>query len=230
MLETLVTIKVSIVLCPIKTEMEVKERIKQKADELFRIYGIKTITMDEIASKLGISKKTIYQAYADKDELVDEVIGELLNKNQQRCTKDRSFANDAIHEVFLAMEMVQEMFENMNPIILFDMERNHPRAYQKFLEHKYKYLYQVIKENIERGKKEELYRQEVNTEVMAKVRLETIMLPFNQQLFPKNKFNLAELEREVIEHFLFGIASIKGYKLIEKHRQRIKKEFKDENK
>lgn len=210
--------------------MEVKERIKQKADELFRQYGIKTITMDEIAGKLGISKKTIYLAYADKDELVDDVISDLISYNQHRCTKDRAASKDAIHEIFLAMEMVQAMFENMNPVILYDMERNHPRTYQKFLEHKYKFLFQVITQNIERGKKEELYRQDVNTEVMARARLEMIMLPFNQQIFPKSKFNLVDLEKELMQHFLFGIATSRGNKLIQKYRQRTKKEVNEKKK
>jgi TetR/AcrR family transcriptional regulator, cholesterol catabolism regulator len=203
--------------------MEMKDRIKQKADELFRSYGIKSVTMDEIATRLGVSKKTIYQSFADKDELVDEVVGDLLSYNQSCCNKDRAKATDAIHEVFLAMEMIQKMFQDMNPVILYDMERNHPATYQKFLQHKHKFLFQVIKENIERGKKEELYREDVNTDVIAKIRLETMMLPFNQEIFPKNKFNLVDLERQLIEHFLFGVATMKGHKLILKYQQQIKK-------
>ena len=199
--------------------MEMKERIKLKADELFRSYGIKSITMDEIATRLGVSKKTIYHSFADKDELVDEVVGDLLIYNQTCCNKDRAKATDAVHEVFLAMEMVQQMFENMNPVILYDIERNHPATFQKFLQHKNKFLLQVIKENIERGKKEELYRPDINTEVVARIRLETMMLPFNQEVFPKNKFNLVELERQLIEHFLFGVATMKGHKLILKYQQ-----------
>ncbi len=203
--------------------MEMKDRIKQKADELFRSYGIKTVTMDEIAARLGVSKKTIYQSFADKDELVDEVMGDLLTHNQTCCNKDRSSATDAIHEVFLAMEMIQQMFQNMNPIILYDIERNHPATYQKFLNHKYKFLFEVIKQNIERGKKEELYRADINSDVIAKIRIETMMLPFNQEIFPKNKFNLVDLEQQLIEHYLFGVSTIKGYKLILKYQQQRKK-------
>jgi AcrR family transcriptional regulator len=203
--------------------MEMKERIKQKADDLFRSYGIKTITMDEIATRLGVSKKTIYQSFADKDELVDEVVGDLLIYNQTCCNKDRAKAMDAIHEVFLAMEMVQQMLQNMNPVILYDIERNHPITFQKFLQHKNKFLLQVIKENIERGKKEELYRENINTEVIARIRLETMFLPFNPEIFPKTKFNLVDLEEQLIEYFLFGVATMKGHKLILKYQQQIKK-------
>lgn len=202
--------------------MEMKDRIKQKADELFRTYGIKSVTMDEIANRLGVSKKTIYQSFADKDELVDEVVVELLTYNQARCNTDRALATNAVHEVFLAMEMVKEMFHNMNPVILYDMERNHPNTFQKFLQHKNKFLLQIIKENIERGKKEELYREDINTEVIARIRLETMMLPFNQEIFPKSKFNFVDLEEQLIEHFLFGVATMKGHKLILKYQQQKK--------
>jgi AcrR family transcriptional regulator len=206
--------------------MEVKDRIKQKADELFRRYGIRSITMDEIANQLGMSKKTIYQSFADKDELVDEVISDLLLYNKERCNSDRSKAANAIDEVFLAMEMMDEMFENMNPTILYDLERNHPQTFKKFQQYKHSFLFMVIKENIERGKKEDLYRADINTDIVAKIRIETLMLPFNPEVFPKSKFNLVDLEQQMIEYFLFGIASPKGYKLIVKYKnERSKKEL-----
>ncbi len=199
--------------------MEVRDRIKQKADELYRRYGIKSVTMDEIANQLGVSKKTIYQSFSDKDELVDAVIVDILKYNKDCCQSYKTKAQNAIQEVFLAMEMLQVMFDNMNPAILHDIERNHPATYKKFKEYKYKYLFEIVRENIERGKQEELYRPEVNTDVIAKIRLETMMLPFNEQLFPKNKFSLVTLHQQLIEYFLFGIASLKGYKLILKYQK-----------
>jgi AcrR family transcriptional regulator len=199
--------------------MEVKDRIKQKADELYRRYGIKSVTMDEIASQLGVSKKTIYHSFSDKNELVDAVIVDMINYNRHCCQSDRNKSQNAIHEVYLAMEMLQAMFDNMNPSILFDIERNYPATFAKFKEYKYNYLLEMVKENIERGKKEELYRFEVNTEVVAKIRLETMMLPFDEELFPKNKFSLVTVQQQLIEYFLFGIASPKGYKLITKYQK-----------
>ena len=73
-METLVTLKVSVVLYPIMTDIETSIRIKQKAHELFWQYGLRSVSMDDIATSLGISKKTIYQYYADKDELVEAVV------------------------------------------------------------------------------------------------------------------------------------------------------------
>ncbi|MEP6951442.1 MAG: TetR/AcrR family transcriptional regulator [Ginsengibacter sp.] len=199
--------------------MDIKDRIKQKADELYRRYGIKSVTMDEIASQLGVSKKTIYHSFSDKNELVDAVIADMINYNRECCQSDRKKSLNAIHEVYLAMEMLQVMFDNMNPSILFDIERNYPATFTKFKEYKYNFLFEVLKENIERGKKEELYRPEVNTEVVAKIRLETMLLPFDEEIFPKSKFSLITVQQQLIEYFLFGIASLKGYELITKYQK-----------
>ena len=163
--------------------MELKDRIKQKADELYRRYGVRSVTMDDIASQLGVSKKTIYQCFSDKNELVDAVIADVLNFNRKFCRNSHANAENAIHEVFLAMENLETMFDNMNPAILFDIERNHPATFKKFKEFKYNFLLDIIKENIERGKQEELYREEMDTDIIAKIRLECVVLPYSEELF-----------------------------------------------
>jgi TetR/AcrR family transcriptional regulator, cholesterol catabolism regulator len=196
-----------------------KDRIKQKAHDLFMQYGVRSVTMDEIAVQLGVSKKTLYQYYADKDELVDAVIIDILSVNEQKCTKDRGIAKNAIHEVFLAIDMMQDMFQNMNPSVLFELERYYPKAFEKFKKHKYSFLYKVMQENIERGMAEELYRPDIDVEILVKARLETMMLPFSQIVFPKNKYNLIKVETELTTHFLYGLATTKGYKLITKYQQ-----------
>lgn len=204
--------------------MEVQDRIKQRADELFRRYGIRSVTMDEIAAQLGISKKTIYQFYTDKDQLVDAVTEDEIKFSQESCIRNANTSSNAIEELFLGMEFIELMFRNMNPSMLFDLEKYHPRGYKKFLEHKNKFLFEMIKHNLERGIAEELYRPEINIEIMTKFRLESMMLGFNTELFPFTRYNLAELQQEMIEHFLYGVATLKGYKLILKYKQqRIKK-------
>ena len=203
--------------------MEIQKRILQKATDLFVRYGIRSITMDEIALQLGMSKKTIYQFFSDKNELVEAVTVKMLAENESCCEADKAIAENAIHEVFLAMEMVNVMFENMNPSMLYDLEKYHPIAYEKFTEYKHNYLYRVIKDNLERGLREELYRPDIDISIMIMLRLETIMFPFSPHVFSKTKYNVAEVQLHVIEHFLFGIASIKGYKLILKYKEERKK-------
>jgi TetR/AcrR family transcriptional regulator, cholesterol catabolism regulator len=203
--------------------MEMKQRILQKANDLFRRYGFKSITMDEIATQLGASKKTIYQYFSDKDELVEDVVKQTIDYAQQTCDNNRLNSRDAVHELFAAMDFVQQIFSGMNPAMMYDLERFHPQAYRLFLDHKNKYLYDIIKANLKRGIAEELYRPEINIDVIARFRLEGMMIAFNQDVYPASKFNLGDLHTAIIEHFLFGVASLKGYKLILKYQQeRIK--------
>ena len=214
-----------------KEIMEVRDRIQQKAEELFRRYGTRSITMDEIASQLGVSKKTIYQFFADKDELVLAVMTQIIDNSQDKCAAYPSKAKNAVHELFLIMEMMKELFKNMNPSILYDIERSHPKAFQKFLEHKNQFVYRMIKDNLARGIEEGLYRPELDQNLIARLRLETMMMSFNPQYFANEDVNVLDVERKLIEHFLFGISNLKGHKLIIKYEQdRIKKEKDDQSK
>ena len=223
-METLATSKVSIVLSANYSIMEVQERIKSKADELFRQYGIRSVTMDEIASQLGMSKKTIYQYYDDKNKLVDAVTREEIGFSQERCQSDAAAAENAIDEIFRVMEFIEVMFRNMNPKMLHDLEKYHPHCYKKFLDHKNKFIFEIIRQNIERGIAEGLYRPEINVEIMTRYRLETMMIAFNTNLFSPSHFSLLAVEQEILEHFLYGLATLKGYKLILKYKkQRLNK-------
>ena len=230
-METIFTLKVSLVLCPIMSELDTKERIKQTAHDLVMRYGIRSVSMDDIANALGMSKKTIYQYYADKDELVVAVVTDVLRKSECDCECDRHEAKNAIHEVFLAMEMVVEMFKSMNPTIVHDMHKYHPRAFRLFQQHKNEFLYNVMKENLLRGIEEELYRPDINIEIMSRFRVESVMIPFSPEFQKNLKSSMADIELELIIHFLFGLVTPKGYKLIVKYQQaRTKKTEQNEYK
>ena len=223
MTETLVTPKVFLVLLPIMTDMDTGTRIKQKAHGLFMQYGLRSVSMDDIAGNLGISKKTIYQYYADKDDLIAAVVNEELQRNELNCQTDRKASENAVHEIFLAMDMMVEMFQTMNPSLLYDMQKYHPKAFIRFLQHKNDFLYNLVKENIVRGIKEELYRADIKIEILSRYRIESMMLPFNPDFYTKVKYDLADIEEEIIIHYLFGLAAPKGHKLILKYQQeRIK--------
>jgi TetR/AcrR family transcriptional regulator, cholesterol catabolism regulator len=212
-------------LCPIMTEIETGERIRQKAHELFMQYGLRSVSMDDIANGLGISKKTIYQYYADKDALVDAVVSVIIKHNQSCCDIDRKEADNAVHEIFLAMEFMMEIFRSMNASLLFDMQKYHPKAFQEFSRHKNDYLYGVIKDNLQRGVREELYRPEIKIDILSRFRVESVTMPFNPEFHTKLRSTLAEIEEEMTYNFLFGLVSQKGYKLILKYQQeRTKKE------
>jgi TetR/AcrR family transcriptional regulator, cholesterol catabolism regulator len=202
--------------------MEPKERISVKAHELFMQYGIRSVSMDDIANSLGMSKKTLYQYFVDKDELVDAVVDGHIALIQTDCASCRKDAKDAVHEIFITMDRIIEQLSNMNPMVLNDLAKFHFKTYQRFKEHKDKFLAKIIIENIEWGKTEDLYRSDIDTDVMSKFRLESMMIPFNISVFPPGKYNLAEISGQIIEHFVYGLATIKGHKLILKYKQEKK--------
>jgi AcrR family transcriptional regulator len=199
-----------------------KERITEKAHELFMRYGVRSVSMDDIAAQLGMSKKTLYQYYTDKEELVDAVLSSFLENNRKQCIDGRQKAENAVHEVFQAFDMMQEMFSNMNPSLVFELEKYHTAVYKKIQHHKYVFLYQVLKQNLERGIKEELYRPEINVDILTRFRIESMMLAFNSEVFPTNRTHLISIQEEILEHFLYGLSTTKGQKLIQKYKQQRK--------
>jgi len=203
--------------------MEAKERIAAKAQELFMRFGIRSVSMDDIANNLGMSKKTLYQYYADKDELVEEVVDSHINIVEGDCMNCQKDAKDAIHEIFLTMEHIMDEFSNMNPMLLYDLEKFHFKAFQRFKNYKDKFLLEIIRNNIEWGIKDELYRADLNVDVLSKYRIETIMIPFNVAVFPPGKYNLGTTAGIMIENFTYGLATIKGHKLIQKYNEQRQK-------
>lgn len=199
-----------------------KGLIKQKAQELFMQYGMRSVSMDDIASSVGSSKKTLYQYYQDKEELVAEVVNEAIKNNHKCCEEDHIEAKDAIQEVFFAMDATAELFNSINPSVLFDLHKYHPKIYQSFTSYKHNYLYNIIKTNIERGISEGLYRNDIDVETMAQYRVQSAFVPFHPDFYSKVSKSLFEIHKELFIHFLYGIVSLKGYELIDKYREELK--------
>jgi len=195
--------------------MEVKQRILVKAADLFSRYGIRTITMDEIASQLGISKKTIYQFFTDKDDMVSAVIDQEIHHNETECNHFADAARDAVHQIFLALESLEEMLKYTNPLMLYDLEKHHPRSFQKLREYKYRFLYGILMENIQRGMDDGLYRPDIDKDIVAKARIESAFLVFNPDVFPHSRYRISEVNYELAMLFLHGVTTAKGKKLIE---------------
>jgi hypothetical protein len=137
---------------------------------------------------------------------------------------ERDLSDNAMHELFLAFDRVQEMFATMHPSVLFDMEKYHPQTFAKFKAFKNDFLYGIIKTNIERGITEGLYREDIDIDILTRYRLHSIMLAFNPEVFPNNRTQLLQIESQLLDHFVHGLATAKGDKLIEKYKkQRTKK-------
>ena len=204
-------------------DMEPRERILVKAHELFNRFGFRRVTMDEIALKTGMSKKTIYQSFENKDEIVNAVVEEHIAKNCSICEMHSSNAENAVHEIFLNIETIQELVGEMNPSVFEDLEKYFPAVFLKLYQHKNEYFSKKVKDNLVKGIKEGYYRKELKVDIITKLRIETVFLPFRQEVFPYGKFNLAEVQKEILEHYLYGLCTAEGQKLIKKYEKlRIK--------
>ena len=198
--------------------MEPKERIIKEARGLFFRLGIRSVTMDDIAAQVGMSKKTLYQHFADKDELVDNLVDEEVNLMQNETLACINTSSNAIEEIFISMEMANKHFTKMNPMVLFDLHKFHFKSFQKFMEHKNTFLIKVITDNLKRGIEEGNYRADTKVDIMAKYRLQMLMLPFDMEAFPPMQYNLIDVSNAMIENFLYGLATDKGHDLIEKYK------------
>lgn len=195
-----------------------QERILNKARELMFQTGVKHVTMDDLANQLGISKKTIYQYYKDKDALVSSVVENELTNHALFCNQSVLAADNAVHEIFLLMRVIQEMFNRMNPLALFEIEKYYPAAYEKIKIHKDDYIFSMIRTNLEKGIAEGLYRKDVDVNILSKYRLETSLIPFNIQVFPVNKFDMLKVNLQIIEHFVYGVATLEGHTLMDTYK------------
>ncbi len=199
--------------------MDIRERIIDQAKSLFMRLGIRSVSMDDICSQLGISKKTIYQHFKDKDELVDLVLQAEIAVMQKEALGCCLPSKDAVDEIFNTMQLITKQLGNMNPVILVDLHKYHFTSFQQFMHHKNSFLLDIISKNLKRGIAEGYYRQDLQVEILAKYRLESMMLAFNMDIFPTSRYNLAEVSIAIIENFLYGLATEKGFKLIEAYKQ-----------
>ena len=181
--------------------------------------GVKHITMDDIASQLGISKKTIYQFYKDKDALVMAVVNLELEEQALKCKKSQEEADNAVHEMFMLLEDIQQMFKNMNPLTMNELAKYFPDAFARIQWHKDIFMHQIIRDNLSKGVAEGLYRKDIDPEILSIYRLETSFVPFNTQLYPFSKFDIGKVTLQIIENFIYGVMSIKGIELMEKYKK-----------
>lgn len=200
-----------------------KERIQEKAKDLFMRYGFKSVTMDEIASQMGVSKKTIYHYFVDKDALVESVMLSEMEQMQAVGINQSKGAVDAIDEILKDMDMMEMVMKTMNPQIIFDLEKFYPATYSKFKNHKNSFMLDLIRHNLKRGIEEGLYRPEIDIDIIAKFRLESAFIALNQEIYPYGKYSLMKVASEIYFTYLHGIVTVKGKSLIEKYIQQREK-------
>ncbi|GGD54386.1 TetR family transcriptional regulator [Emticicia aquatilis] len=197
--------------------MEVRERILKTAEELFMKFGIRSVTMDEIASELGISKKTIYMHFEDKDAIVHEVATFRMSCEQDISEQIWKEAENPIHEVVKEIEMLKTHVAALNPVVIYDLKKYYPKTWAVFQQHKQTIFLDITRRNLQEGVKQGLYRPEINIEVLSRLRMEEIDFAFDQSVFPNNVFNQFEIHQTFIDHFLRGVLTPKGLTVYEQY-------------
>jgi DNA-binding XRE family transcriptional regulator len=192
------------------------KNILLKARELYMKYGIKSITMDDVARELGISKKTLYQFVTDKDDLVGKFIDNEIAMRQEEICKCFGKKFNAIEELFEISIYMNRMMRDQNPATEYDLKKYYPQHFQKTVNARHEGIFNYILLNLKKGIREGLYRKEMNKEVIAKLYLWRIENSQINDLFTAEEFSSVKLFVELLTYHVRGIATDKGIIELEK--------------
>lgn len=201
--------------------LEHKEQIARAAEDLFTTYGVRSVTMDDISRKLAISKKTIYQYYRDKDEIVCLVTERVLQKEKEKMMSIKEVATDAIHELLLVSRHIREYSRNINPSILFDLQKYHLKAWDIYLRFKQSVFIESLKETMERGMREGSFREDMNVQILALLRMEEIQMASNNKIYPQDEFDFREVQLQLFDHFIHGVLTQKGKEKLLQYSEKV---------
>ncbi len=204
--------------------MDVLTKILSAAAELFRQYGFKTITMDDIARRAGISKKTLYQHFANKNEVIHESLSWYMEHMVSNCTAIVSNAENAVAEMIRLIELFDQNHKHTNPLVFLELQRYYPEAYELFRVRILEKNVEILRENIIRGMEDGLYRTGLNPDLMARFHIEASLLAFQPTLLVNDHHDLRYVNRELCEHFMYGIMTHKGEKLYQKYKAQYLKQ------
>lgn len=192
-----------------------KDTILQKAGEIFLRFGFKSVTMDDIANELAISKKTIYKYFKNKEILVDESLSHLHQciHNTVSCICVKGF--NAIQENFEIKKTFKDLFKNTDDSPMYQLQKYYPKTYKKLMADEFCMFKDFIQKNIEKGIEEGLYRKDINVETTTKFYFSLVMSVHDTNLYSYNKNTINKLEMMVLEYHTRAIATQKGIKILD---------------
>ena len=199
--------------------MDNKEKIVAGAGELFMRYGVRSVTMDDVAHELGMSKKTLYQSFTNKDDLVLEVSKAHIEQEKREFSSVEADSANALDELFRITTCARNSLERVNPSLLFDLQKYHPSSWELFLDFKYNVIRAMVERNVTKGITEGYYRKEISPDVMAKLRMEQVQMAFDPKIFPSNEYDMVDVQMQVLDHFIHGLLSDKGRELYHTYQQ-----------
>ena len=231
-IKTFLTFLVSMVFKVYFCAMEkIKVELIEKISPLYQKYGVKSFTMDDVANSLGISKKTLYQHFEDKADLVKQIVLHTVQEQEGQFVNLVDKKYNSIEVLYKISMFVSKLLREMNPSISFDLKKYYPNAFQILIDHKKNHIFSNIKQNIEKGIEEGLYRPELKVDLIAAsyvIRAEQVL---NLEDYYENaKYTSSEVFEELLEYHIRGISTEKGIKCFEKIQKNEKsKPLKKEN-
>jgi len=195
-------------------EMNPKTQILNTSKELFFKLGVKSITMDDIAKTMGMSKKTLYKYFANKSDLVNAVLVQHFDNEKCWLNEITTNSSNAIEEIMMIAKNGMKQIKKIHPSSIYDLKKYYPKAWNIVEEYKSEYIHSSIIGNLTKGKEQGLYREEIQEEVIAKLYSNNIDLLVNSNNFPVSEYNFANLYKEFLIYHLHGIVTLKGYEYI----------------
>lgn len=201
--------------------MDTKERIINKAYELYSRFGIKRVTMTDICTELGMSKKTIYQYFKDKKSLVNSCMSEMMDKDCVMMDCISKEAENAIDMCFKMSNHMREALSNVNPVAYFDMKKFYPEIFESFQTHKEDVFCDTLVEMIEKGQKEGVFRKDLHVRLLARMRLAQIEWGFEYLNDYSDNVSVVDVQLTLFEHFIKGMATDKGLQLYNQYKEEL---------
>lgn len=190
--------------------METKDKILGKSEALFLRYGLRSITMDDIARELGISKKTLYHFVDNKADLIRQVLVQFIEEEKRIIQEITGQPGNAIEEMLSIGRHITQLLRRLTPTTLYDLQKYYPEAWDLVKALNQEHIYSVIKRNLEKGIAERLYRSNLNTNILALLYVGKTQYLVDEDIFPLREYDRGELYREFILYHMHGILSDEG--------------------
>ena len=191
-----------------------KDKIINKAKEMFLRLGFKSITMDDIACEMCISKKTIYKYFSNKDILIEESIQAVHKEIRATLNKIAEENFNAIEENFEVKRMFREMFKSAESSPIYQLKKHYPEIYDKVLSMQVSVCEDCFRQNITKGIREGLYRENLDVDNYIKFYYTLI---FNINENTASGIEAEELELKALEYHIRAMATLAGIIELEKH-------------
>ena len=175
--------------------------------------------MDDVAREASMSKKTLYQYFQNKDNLVTDVVKNHFEIERAEFEEIKLKAHDAIHELILTAQCIRKHVYKTNPSLLLDMQKFHGAAWDEYLDFKQSTIKGQIEDNIRRGISEGCFREEMDPEILAIFRVESVQFLFDPKVFPSDKFDFPTVQIQIMDHFINGLLTEEGRKKYEEYNQ-----------